>query len=305
MNQGQQFLDAVQQSAKIMYKHVRETCDANPDEAAWILDPLARWSKKAYGDEIFTQAAKGYARYCMTVIQAQQAYEASGIYNPESLQDIKKSVYEDPAYMIPYMWAAVLIYPFWPSMIEHIQLFRDAFLGKLPENPRVLELGCGHGVLGLLAAEHRSDARVHGIDLSPSAIEIAETLREASGLGDRVRVEVQDATELHGENGENGDETIGHYDGIIFAMLAEHLANPAPLMQAVKRNLAPGGIVYFSTAIESPQPDHVYEFHNESQTLGVAEQAGLRARAMVSQGSRIRPDAKYRPRAVAMILEHL
>jgi 2-polyprenyl-3-methyl-5-hydroxy-6-metoxy-1,4-benzoquinol methylase len=146
---------------------------------------------------------------------------------------------------------------------------------------------------------------VHGIDLSPSAIEIAETLREASGLGDRVRVEVQDATELHSENGENGDETIGHYDGIIFAMLAEHLANHAPLMQAVKRNLAPGGIVYFSTAIESPQPDHVYEFHNESQTLALAEQAGLRARAMVSQGNRIRPDAKYRPRAVAMILEHL
>jgi 2-polyprenyl-3-methyl-5-hydroxy-6-metoxy-1,4-benzoquinol methylase len=298
MKEGQQFLDALASSARMMHKQAQATCAAHPDEAALLLDPLARWSQAAFGDDIFPQAAKGYARYCMTVAQAQRAYEATDVYNPQSLSQIKQSVYEDPAYMIPYMWAAILIYPFWPSMIEHVRLYRWQFLQALPAAPRVLELGCGHGVLGLLAAQDRPDATVHGIDLSRSAIEIAEKLRSVSGLGPRVRVEVQDATRLHSQ-AENGA-----YHGIIFAMLAEHVEAPAELMSAVKRNLAPDGIAYFSTAIESAQPDHVFEFHSEAETIALAERAGLRARSMVSSGSRALPDSKYRPRAVAMILEH-
>ena len=176
MNEGQKFLDAVEASAKMMYKQVQFTCEANPVEAAWILDPLARWSECAYGEQIFTDAAKGYARYCMTVAKAQQEYERTGMYNPATLDEVKETVYEDPEYMIPYMWAAVLIYPFWPSMTGHSRMYREQFLDALPKDPRILELGCGHGVLGLLAAEQRPDAHIHGIDLSRSAIEIAEKL---------------------------------------------------------------------------------------------------------------------------------
>jgi len=55
------------------------------------------------------------------------------------------------------MWAAILIYALWPSMIKHIAMFRDEFLRRLAQDASVLELAAGHGVLSLLAAEERPD----------------------------------------------------------------------------------------------------------------------------------------------------
>jgi 2-polyprenyl-3-methyl-5-hydroxy-6-metoxy-1,4-benzoquinol methylase len=298
LNEGLKFINVLTTSARMMASTAQRTCAARPGDCGFLLDPLARWSEGAFGEEIFTRAAKGYARYCLHVAQAQRTYEVNGKYTPERLEEIIERVYEDPEYMIPYMWAAVLIYAFWPSMVDHIALFRDQFLAKLPDRPRVLELGCGHGVLGLLAAECRIDSKVDGIDLSPSAIEIARRLLATSGHADRVTFSVRDATALDEQS------TESRYDGIIIAMLVEHVLDPKPLMEAVKRTLAPGGIVFFSTAIESPQRDHVYEFHHESEVIRLVEESGLRARATVSNGSRPFPNARFCPRAIAAILEH-
>jgi 2-polyprenyl-3-methyl-5-hydroxy-6-metoxy-1,4-benzoquinol methylase len=297
LKDGQKFLDGLVASAGTMAFTAQRTCAARPQDCAFLLDPLARWSEAAFGREIFSKAAKGYARYSLHVAQAQRLYEREGRYTPGTLDEIVEQVYDDPEYMVPYMWAAVLIYAFWPSMIEHLALFRDEFLGRLSVDPQILELGCGHGVLGLLAAHHRPDARVHGVDLSSAAIELAQRLHAASGIGERASFAVRDVTRL------DGDSSVA-YDGIIVAMLVEHVLDPKPLVAAVKRNLAPNGIVFFSTAIESPQNDHVHEFHTESEVLRLIEEAGLRARSMVSNGSRLQAKARFRPRALAAILEH-
>ena len=84
-------------------------------------------------------------------------YEKKRQVYARSLPELMSEVYEDEGYMVPYMWAAILIYPFWPSMISHIALYRDDFLKALPPGAKVLELASGHGVMGLLAAETRSD----------------------------------------------------------------------------------------------------------------------------------------------------
>ena len=110
-------------------------------------------------------------------------------------------VYEDEGYMVPYMWAAILIYPFWPSMVNHIALFRNEFLKVLPTQARVLEMASGHGVMSLLAAEERSDIKLEGIDISPPAVAISNRLLSVSGHGNRVTFEVKDALEIGQVNG--------------------------------------------------------------------------------------------------------
>ena len=75
----------------------------------------------------------------------------------------------------PYMWAAILIYPFWPSMINHIALYRDDFVKALPTKAKVLELASGHGVMGLLAAETRSDIQVTGLTSAHRLVARAQT----------------------------------------------------------------------------------------------------------------------------------
>jgi 2-polyprenyl-3-methyl-5-hydroxy-6-metoxy-1,4-benzoquinol methylase len=273
------------------------TFHANQELCSWVLDPLARWAEAAYGEQAFDDAALGYARYCLGVAQAQQIYERAGKYTPEAMPKIFSGVYEHEGYMVPYMWAAILIYAFWPSMIAHIKLFRDEFLRRLPPNARVLELASGHGVLSLLAAEQRPDIHVTGLDISPPAVAIAKRLLAASGHGARVSFAVEDALRRA-----STDQPLA-YQGIISAMLAEHLPQPKPLFDALGAQIARQGLVFFSTALESAQRDHVFEFHRESEPLRMAEEAGLHVLRLVSDSSATPPQARFLPRATAMLLQ--
>ena len=295
MNEGRLFLESLQRRHRMMARGPLRTVDAHPELASWLLDPLARWIVDAYGPGAIDEAIEGYLRYCMHTGQAQQAYEREGRYPQQALADIVTHVYEDETYMVSYMWAAVLIYAFWPSMIRHLDLLRRFFL-ELPPGARLLELASGHGVLGLLAARERSDVQVDGYDISPPAVAISQRLRAASGLGDRARFSVRDALD--------GGGPAGEFQGVLAAMLVEHLTAPEPLFAGVKHHLAPGGVAFVSTALESAQKDHVLEFHRESELVVLAESADLRVRDLRCDGQATPPRSRFRPRALAMLLEH-
>jgi len=297
MKSAETFLDSIERRARMFAPSARATFQANGELVSWLLDPLARWTDTAYGEHAFDDAALGYAKYCLGVAQAQKVYERAGRYTPEAMPEIVSGVYDDEGYMVPYMWAAVLIYAFWPSMVAHIALFRNEFLRRLPPNAHILELASGHGVLSLLAAQERPDIHVTGLDISAPAIAVAKRLLAASGHSDRVTFSVADAI------GGEGSSGTRKFDGIISAMLAEHLPQPEPLFDALARQVVPNGLIFFSTAIESAQRDHVYEFHHESEPLRMAERTGLRVLRLVSDASAAPTQSRFLPRATAMILQ--
>ena len=296
MKAANEFLRSLETNAKMFAPSARATYEANEALCSWLLNPLARWAGAAYGDRAFEDAAKGYAKYCMGVWKSQQLYEKTGRYTPENIPDLISEVYEDEGYMVPYMWAAILIYPFWPSMINHIALYRHDFLKVLPQNAKLLELASGHGVMGLLAAETRADIQVKGFDISPPAVAISNRLLGVSGHGHHVSFEVKNALQLDlaGEG--------GRYQGVIAAMLAEHLADPRPLFKVIAHHLADDGLVFFSTALESAQRDHTFEFHHESEPIKMAEEVGLRVTKLVSDAGSPVPGGRFLPRALGMIL---
>jgi SAM-dependent methyltransferase len=296
MLDGKAFLKGLDVKAKTFAPAARATVEANDELCSWLLDPLARWAGVAYGDQAFEDAAKGYAQYCMGVWKSQQQYEKRGQYTPESMPELVSEVYEHEGYMVPYMWAAILIYPFWPSMINHIALYRDDFIKALPPSAKVLELASGHGVMGLLAAETRPDIQVTGFDISPPAVAVSNRLRGVSGNENRVTFEVKNALKL------NLGETRGTYQGIIAAMLAEHLEDPRPLFEVISHHLADDGLVFFSTALESAQRDHTFEFHHESEPVKMAEEVGLRVTRLVSDAGSPVLGGRFLPRALGMIL---
>jgi hypothetical protein len=290
------FLEALKTHARMFHAGAAAGTEADPEISAWLLDPLADWAVKAYGPEIGKDAAKGYAAYAFHVAQSQRTYEDFGTFQGLDLAEIKGSVYDEPGYMIPYMWAAILIYAFWPSMTEHLRLYRDTFLPALPKNATLVELACGHGVLGLLALRERPDIHVEAQDISPPAISVAETLAKAAGLENRIRFEVGDAL-----------STTDHdkVDGVLAAMLAEHLPEPRLMFEAVASRLKPTGTAFIGAALESAQKDHIHEFHRESELILLAENAGLRVKRLISDTSaNLPPGARFNPRALAMVLEH-
>jgi predicted TPR repeat methyltransferase len=94
----------------------------------------------------------------------------------------------------------------------------------------------------------------------------------------------------------------GTYQGIIAAMVAEHLEDPRPLFKVVAHHLADDGLAFFSTALESSQRDHTYEFHHESEPLKMAEDVGLRVTRLVCDAGTPVPGGRFLPRALGMVL---
>ena len=296
MADANSFLTGLETKAKLFAPSARATFEANPEISSWLLDPLARWAQAAYGDRAFADAAKGYAQYCMGVWKSQQVYEKAGRYTPEAMPNLIAEVYEEESYMVPYMWAAILIYPFWPAMVSHITLYKDEFLKRLPQGAKLLELASGHGVLSLLAAETRPDIHADGFDISPPAVAVANRLLGVSGHGHRVSFAVRNALEL------SLTESRGTYQAIIAAMLAEHLEDPRPLFKVLAHHLSEDGLIFFSTALESAQRDHTFEFHHESELVEMAEEVGLRVTRLVSEAGLPAPGGRFLPRALAAIL---
>jgi len=296
MTDGKSFLKSLETKARIFAPAARAACEANDGLCSWLLDPLARWASAAYGDRAFDDAADGYAKYCLGVWKCQQQYEKTGRYTPEAMPDIISDVYESEGYMVPYMWAAILIYPFWPSMISHIALYRDEFIKMVPKGAKILELASGHGVMGLLAAKDRPDIHLDGSDISPPAVAVSKRLLAVAALGERVNFEVKDALNL---NLMGPGRT---YQGIIAAMLAEHLQDPRHLFKVISHHLADDGLVFFSTALESAQRDHTFEFHHESEPVKMAEEVGLRVSRLVCDAGTPVPGGRFLPRALGMIL---
>jgi ribosomal protein L11 methyltransferase len=103
---------------------------------------------------------------------------------------------------------------------------------------RVLDVGCGSGVLGIAAVRLGAGAAV-AVDVDPAAVAAARANADRNGVGRRVAVVVGDAAE--------GAASPGRYDLVMANMLSPELRAVAP---AVAAALAPGGVAVLAGLLE-------------------------------------------------------
>ena len=85
-----------------------------------------------------------------------------------------------------------------PDLVEVSARLLDLLRDTPMRRPSVLEFGCGTGAVGVALLEMDA-ARVTGIDLSPTSIELARRRSEAAGLADRASFEIGNAAATDAE----------------------------------------------------------------------------------------------------------
>ena len=106
---------------------------------------------------------------------------------------------------------------------------------RLKPGERLLDVGCGWGGLARHAARFY-DVQVHGITLSKAQLELANQRNEATGLSDRITLELRDYRDLPGQQ---------DFDKVVSVGMFEHVghANLNSYFRILYDQVKPGGLV--------------------------------------------------------------
>ena len=123
-----------------------------------------------------------------------------------------------------------------PLRLEYIE-------ERLPlDNKRILDLGCGGGILSESMADR--GAKVIGLDAGAAPIAVAKLHAQESG---------RNIVYKHGTAEELGDTYADYFDAITCMEMLEHVPRPDKIIAACAHLIKPGGALFFSTINRTPK----------------------------------------------------
>lgn len=136
----------------------------------------------------------------------------------------------------------------------------------VPMRGHILDVGCGHGLVGNLLALTSPDRQVLGIDLDPRKVAAAQsTIRDRPN----VRFEVGDAAQL----------PPGRYEAVTIADVMYLIPPPAQraIVASIAEALAPGGVLVWKSQIRRPRWKYAVTYGQEwlMTHLGPTHGSGL------------------------------
>lgn len=115
---------------------------------------------------------------------------------------------------------------------------------RLPASGRILDLGCGYGLLAILCGARAPGRRVLGIDILEARLAVGREVVRRQGCPDNVDLVHADLADL----------PDGPFDAICIAhvLLYRPLGEQRAVLQRCRDRLAPGGVLAVVETVRSP-----------------------------------------------------
>jgi len=294
LNNLEQFVAAIDRSHQPLSKSIAASIEEGGERLKVLAEDILEHYKRLANDDMAV-LAKSFATMVLQYNRLQYKYEVTGKYVSQNYDDVREAVYDNTDEMTDMMFGLVCSQFGWPNHFRLWCFFEDNFLAKLSNIKQVLEIAPGHGYFGLNLLRRFPEARLTGIDISSTSVDMSR----------RIAVEFKEsAAEYHLQDARHLTDEYQHaVDAIICGELLEHVPHPEEIFSSVGKALRPGGLAYVTAAITAAAPDHIYEFETPEQVIAMAEGEGFSIVDQICEGTKpLTSKAKGPPRTLSMIL---
>lgn len=215
------------------------------------IDELAELALRVIGDELDVYCA-GYRWMCEAYVEEEFHFRRHGQYRLSTFADTLEQVYSNPEIMGKYVRALLMSQIVWDTHARGFDCFRTDFLTRAPAGAKYLEVGPGHGLFLYFASQVEQIADLEAWDISQSSI--AETQHALQTLGATRPIAIIEQDVLVAPT--RRDE----FDMAVISEVLEHLERPDLALQSLQAALKPGGRLYINAPVNSPAPDHIYNW---------------------------------------------
>jgi 2-polyprenyl-3-methyl-5-hydroxy-6-metoxy-1,4-benzoquinol methylase len=218
-------------------------------------------------------AMESFVEMSYEFVRLQGRFMKSLKYSAESAKEILEELYLNEERMNEYYLDGLLLtYSFWPNQVALLMYFKKNFLGTLPTEARLMEIGVGHGLMANILLRTLPSCHYTGLDISPSSLAYATHLWKTNGTNSSDTVlERADVTEWS-----TPDTTSVGLDAVICCEVLEHVENPGAVLCTIRDMLKTDGAAFITTVANVAAEDHIYLFSDADEIRALLRHEGLR-----------------------------
>jgi 2-polyprenyl-3-methyl-5-hydroxy-6-metoxy-1,4-benzoquinol methylase len=244
----------------------RRLTSASPEHLA-VLERQAERIQKLVGVKL-DQFCSDYQWICEAMMREELDFRRSGNYRYSTFQQAYDEVYSDSEFMRHYMNGLLMTQLWWSNHTETFDFFERAYLPRLPDKYRHLEIGTGHGLYLCPPAFDAKCESLEGWDISAASIEATRECLGSMDVGRPVNLIIQDLFAVDASK-------TGTFDSIVFSEVLEHLDKPGEALNNISSLMSNDGLLFLNIPINSPAPDHIFLLRSPEEVIEFVEAHGL------------------------------
>jgi 2-polyprenyl-3-methyl-5-hydroxy-6-metoxy-1,4-benzoquinol methylase len=171
-------------------------------------------------------------------------------YRLSSVEEAVREVYGNAPYMSRYVRGLLMSHIYWRNHAEAMDQYRTVFLPGNKKEYAHLDVGPGHGLFMVFAAQDPACGSLTGWDFSPSSL--ASTAAALKKMNVTCPVALEDVDIVASV------PKADKFDSIICSDVLEHTEKPGKALDNMRVALRPGGRLFLNIPVNSPAPDHIY-----------------------------------------------